>query len=98
MSEGNKITKNLNVAEGANRSPGRKYPLSTEVHQESGGVKGYPNRRHRTEPSDKALENDYARKVGQWGVSVAVPSAARRMDLSLGSMNRGNVHGKNNTR
>ena len=83
----NKITKNLNVAEGANRSAGRKYPLTTVVHQESGGYKAQPNRSHR-EMSDKALENSYQRKVGQWGVSVPMPKGAK-VDVMEGSMNRG---------
>lgn len=93
MAAGNKITKNLNVAEGSSRDAGRKYPLSTEVHQASGGYKAMPNFRHKDTPSDKALENSYARKVDQWGVSVAVPRAAK-IDVAEGSMNRGNLHGR----
>lgn len=92
MSEGNKITKNLNVAEGANRKPGKMYGRSWETYQASGGYKGYPNHSHRDQPSDKALENDYARKVGQWGVSVPIPKGAK-VDVEAGSQNRGRLAG-----
>lgn len=83
---GNKITKNLNVAEGSGRSPGRKYPLSLDVHQMVGGYKAAPNTRHK-EMSDKALENSYQTKVVQWGVSVPKPKGAK-VDVMEGSMNR----------
>lgn len=89
---GNKITKSLNVAEGANRAPGKQYGRSWSTYQAEGGYKGYPNRSHRDQPSDKALENDYARKVGQWAVSVAMPKAAK-IDVEAGSQNRGHLEG-----
>ena len=65
MAEGNKITKNLNVAEGANRAPGKMYGRSWETYQASGGYQGAANHRHKIAPSDKALENSYQRKIGQ---------------------------------
>lgn len=93
MEGGNKITKNLNVAEGANRSPGRKYPLTTESHQESGGYKALTNRHH-IAPNDKALENSYQTKVGQWAKSVPMPKGAK-LDVMKGSQNRGHLSGTN---
>jgi len=93
----NKITSSLNVAEGSNRAPGRKYGLDWATYQAVGGYQGAENHRHKIAPSDKALENSYQRKVVQWGVSQSVPKAAK-IDVAEGSMNRGNLHGSNNTR
>lgn len=92
MSAGNKITKNLNVAEGSNRQPGKMYGRSWTTYQAEGGYKGYPNHRHRDQPSDKALENSYARSVGQWAVSVKMPASAK-IDVQAGSQNRGRLEG-----
>jgi len=66
----NKITRSMSVSMGMNKSPGRKYGLSTEVHQESGGYKGAKGA-HNPTPSDKAQENAYPRKHGHFGDPVA---------------------------
>lgn len=87
-----KITHSLNVAAGSNRAPGKQYGRSWTTHQAAGGYHGYPNHSHRDKPTDKALENNYAKHVGQWAKSVPIPRGGR-VDVQAGSQNRGHLEG-----